>query len=76
MKVLTPRHGLIQPGENDYYTVQDQNQNMEKLDKTVVSDHVAHIVVLTQEEYDDMSVHDPLTLYVIRSEETEETDDS
>lgn len=72
-KQLTPRHGLIQPGENDYYTVQDQNQNMEKLDKAVVSDHVARIVALTQEAYDAMSAHDPLTLYAIIPEVANDT---
>ena len=46
---------------------------MEKLDRTVVSDNVACIVALTQEAYDAMSAHDPLTLYAIRPEVANDT---
>lgn len=63
-KQLTPRHGLIQPGENDYYDVQDQNRNMGKLDRAVVSDGLAQVVTLTQTEY-DAALHPADVLYIV-----------
>lgn len=63
-KQLTPRHGLIQPGENDYYDVQDQNRNMGKLDRAVVSDGLAQVVTLAQTEY-DAALHPADVLYIV-----------
>lgn len=69
MATMTEHLRLKKPDESDYYDVQDQNANMDKLDAAcVISENVRSLRVLTQAAFDALSVKQSSVLYIVTGE--------